>query len=135
WRSTDSGRSWTEIDAGLPGGPASLGVDPSDSDTAFVGIQYTSSVYKTTDGGASWAPVGPGLAGTIEALSFAPSRPGTVFAGSGYGVFRSTDGGASWTPFNRGLLNPRVASLAVDPAGAALHAGTISNGVFDIPLG
>ena len=46
-------------------------------------------------------------------------------------MFKTTDGGESWVKMNQGLTNPRVHSLAIDPADPSrLYAGTRGGGVF-----
>jgi hypothetical protein len=48
-------------------------------------------------------------------------------------VFKSTDGGAHWAAVNGGLTNLFVNTLAVDPTGATIYAGTLS-GLFDAEI-
>lgn len=65
-----------------------------------------------------------------------PPAPGVFFAGTdGGGVYRSDDGGATWSPFNGpGLRDHRVETVAVDPDGSTLFAGTIFGGLFRTSL-
>jgi len=48
------------------------------------------------------------------------------------GVFRSTDGGQTWQPLGEGFPASTVTSLAIDPLGKTLHAGTFHAGVVDL---
>jgi photosystem II stability/assembly factor-like uncharacterized protein len=65
WRTTDGGRTWREIDAGLPADPdryvylLDLAVSGSRSETAFVATPR--GVFRTSDGGRHWSEWNRGL--------------------------------------------------------------------------
>ena len=116
YRSDDTGRTWTDIAAGLPsdfGFP--LVVDPADPDSAFViPLQADTDrvtpggivrVYETRDAGVTWTPRGDGLPDrnaylTVlrQAFDSAGEGPGLeLYFGATSGVvFGSGDAGASW---------------------------------------
>ena len=58
FKSTDGGKSWKLINSGLadPGSVRSLMVDPTDSNTLYVGT--TRGVFRSTNGGESWVATG-----------------------------------------------------------------------------
>ena len=69
----------------------------------------------------------------INALAIDPAHPATMYAVTGpRGVFRSTDAGATWHPFNSGLTDPDIKTLALDPTGRNLYAGTTDEGVVSL---
>ena len=110
-------------------------MDPFDPDTAYAATSFSyfqGSFVKTTDGGKTWAPIDTGLDGS-QALTIVPDPVvrGKLYAGTRLGgAFVSTDGGGSWTALDEGLSSFTVQSLAIDPSGHRLHAGTCG-GVFE----
>jgi photosystem II stability/assembly factor-like uncharacterized protein len=131
-KSTDSGKSWTTVNNGVPGNyPFRALVVTANSDL-YAGFEnpvngyaygYWGGIFKSTDSGASWheANTGPVVAG-VAAVSADPARPDVWYTATGSdGVFRSTDGGTNWTglgafqnpPNHSGLTLPDATSLAV----------------------
>jgi photosystem II stability/assembly factor-like uncharacterized protein len=119
YRSTDAGRTWSNV--GLKGTKhiGRIAIHPRDPDIALVaalgdifGPNEERGVFRTKDGGKSWQKVlhRSADAGAVD-LSMDPNNPRIVFAtfwetrrsfwnissgGPGSGLFRSTDGGDSW---------------------------------------
>jgi photosystem II stability/assembly factor-like uncharacterized protein len=127
YKSTDGGKTWTNV--GLRDGqqiPAIV-VDPRDPDRVLVAVlghpygpNPERGVYRTTDGGKTWQKVlGKDDNTGAVALALDPTDPRTVYAalwesrqgpwengawqGPGSGLYKSTDGGATWHPLSRGL--------------------------------
>lgn len=111
WKSSDRGRTWTDMSGLLPWFPdpliiGSLAVSPIDPDLVFMTFEtwrvfhflfrmYTDQgVYRSTDGGNTWTFVaahgGPGP------LTFAPGSPPTLYVVSCAGVSRTRDNGSTW---------------------------------------
>jgi photosystem II stability/assembly factor-like uncharacterized protein len=136
FKSTDAGRSWTAIHAGLEAGPVRvLAIDPSAPATLYAGA--SGGAFKSTNGGLSWTAINTGLSSLVSALVVDPSAPATLYAGTtGAGVFKSTNAGGSWTAINTGLprwalLGISIEALAIDPsAPATLYTITLLDGVF-----
>jgi len=60
WKSTDYGRTWTSIAAGIPMGPVNvIREDPVNRQVLYVGTD--TGVYVSADGGSSWTVLGAGL--------------------------------------------------------------------------
>lgn len=149
WKSTDSGRSYFAIDAGLPTayyGNGGVGIDsmahsPTTPGTLLVGLWTAvdgNCLQRSLDGGATWQPLG-GAAMTsrnIHGLAYAPSDAQVVYAatnlGSSGAVLRSTDGGASWTSVSTGLpATARFGAIAVHPTDPqTVFVGSYTHGAF-----
>ncbi|HSK09818.1 MAG TPA: hypothetical protein VK911_09585 [Vicinamibacterales bacterium] len=60
WKSTDFGRTWRSIAAGIPMGPVNvIREDPVDRNILYVGTD--TGVYVSTDAGSTWTVLGQGL--------------------------------------------------------------------------
>jgi photosystem II stability/assembly factor-like uncharacterized protein len=131
YKSTDAGKTWTQIGLEKTGRIARLVVDPTDANVAFAcalghasGPQPERGVFRTTDGGRRWDrvlfvdentgcsdvamnPKNPRilLAGMWQ-LQLNPWGPDS--GGPGSGVFRSRDGGTTWTRLSNGLPQQKV---------------------------
>ena len=92
WKTTDSGRSWTNVDGtgtrGLPNIPVmSIALHPNRSGTVFVGTDL--GVFGSADGGRTWAVSSEGLASTIvDDLEFRAGSTELYAFTFGRGVYR-----------------------------------------------
>jgi photosystem II stability/assembly factor-like uncharacterized protein len=148
WKSTDGGKNFRPIIAGLPtfpsGGTASVfafAVDPQNSGTLYAWVPrfdyppLDGGLFKSTNGGEAWEALKPGLPDGVRLNSLAldPRNTDTLYAGTFDGVLKSTDRGAHWIPANSGLTTLRVNALAVDPRNPnTVYAATSGGGVFAI---
>ena len=145
YRSTDAGKTWTNIGLGATQTISRVVVDPKDPNRLFVaalghvyGKGLDRGVYRTLDGGKSWdhCLVGSLTAGAVD-LCMDPAQPNTLLAatweawrtpyslnsgGPGSGLWKSTDGGSTWTDLSRrpgmptGILGKIGISISpVDP--------------------
>src|SRR5271166_6497742 len=122
YKSTDGGKTWTNVGLRDSRQISRIVVDPKNADVVYVGAlghAYGTNpergVYKSTDGGKTWTHVldqGPKVG--VSDLAMATANPNMLFAGtwqaqrppwstyaplqgSRSGLFRTTDGGANWT--------------------------------------
>ena len=138
YRSTDAGRTWSNVGLKATKHIGRICIDPRDPDTVFVaalgdvfGPNEERGVFRTRDGGKTWEKVlYSGVdAGAVD-LSLDPNNPRIVFAaiwqarrnfwnvssgGPGSGLFRSMDGGDSWEEISRapGLPDGALGKLGV----------------------
>jgi photosystem II stability/assembly factor-like uncharacterized protein len=130
YRSDDGGNSWSH-----PTDPSSLWINALAVDSCdphrpqaggFGGLQ------RSVDAGTTWSarPLEEGqpYQRTVWALARDPRHSSSFFAGTSPGLFWTNDRGTSWTRFEP-VLDEDVLSLAFDPSGRFLYAGT-RRGVF-----
>jgi photosystem II stability/assembly factor-like uncharacterized protein len=112
----------------------SIALDPTDSNTIYVGSHHTQGAWKTTDGGASWTPITDGLPSlAIAALAVDPSAAARVYvAMPDVGVFRSENGGADWQqlPGAPSHLTDCCDTLAIHPTNSDLLYLTSIDGIY-----
>lgn len=140
YKSTNGGRTWSNM--GLPESEhiSKIVVHPTDSDIVWVAAQgplWTSGgergLYKTTDGGATWRKVlGEGEWTGVTDVVMDPRTPDRLYAatwdrhrtvaaymggGPGSGVWKSEDGGETWTRLQSGLPGGPLGKigLAISP--------------------
>jgi hypothetical protein len=138
FKSTDGGRNWFPVDAGLPlqaGCLAeqcfvdALAIDPRSPSTLYAGTQ--NGVFKSANGGGSFSGANAGLAGLkVFALAVDPSVSTTVYAGTDLGVFKSVDGAGTWTRLLNGLNETAVFALALLPGSASTICAGSADGLF-----
>jgi photosystem II stability/assembly factor-like uncharacterized protein len=87
WKSTDFGKTWTNIAANIPTGPVNvIREDPANKDILYVGTD--TGVYVTTDGGKTWNTVGTNLpAAYVHDLVIHPRDNVMVVATHGRGMW------------------------------------------------
>ncbi|MDJ0905974.1 MAG: hypothetical protein QNI96_08155 [Woeseiaceae bacterium] len=126
YKSTDGGKSWTNMGLKDSGHISQIWVDPNDSATVLVAAQgplWNSGgdrgLYKSTDGGETWDAiltvdehtgvnefvVDPRNADNIVASTYQRRRHVWVLinGGPGSAIHKSTDGGKTWTKAGSGL--------------------------------
>ncbi|HEX9984504.1 MAG TPA: hypothetical protein VGF69_14685 [Thermoanaerobaculia bacterium] len=131
-KTTDGGRTWKALTAGLPAGfrTTQIVIDPADHNTLYagahcglifkIGVEWHESagLFKSTDAGETWMPASSGLQGfalCVEELSLDPSASGHLFVTAIFsegGQHFSTNGGATWTRSSTGVPG---SAIVIDP--------------------
>lgn len=126
YKTTDGGRTWTNIGLKDTHHISRIRIHPKDPNTVFVGAlgrlwgpNPERGLYKTTDGGKTWRQVikVDDRTGVID-VAIDPSNPNNMLAatyermryawnyvsgGKGSAIWKSTDGGNTWKKITRGL--------------------------------
>ncbi|WKW12610.1 hypothetical protein Strain138_001907 [Pseudogemmatithrix spongiicola] len=139
WKSTDGGKTWTNMGLRESKHIHRIVIDPTNNDIVFVaatgplfGPGGERGIYKTIDGGRSWRRV---LAGDDDTggndIVMSAADPKVLFAstyqrrrseccfnggGPGSGLFKSTDGGETWARVAGGYPSGELGRIAVDIA-------------------
>ncbi len=138
YKSTDAGRTWSNIGLRETKHIGRICIHPTNPDIVYVaalgdifGPHEERGVFRTRDGGKTWEKVlyRSADAGAVE-ISMDPNNPRILFAafwqtrrnfwnlssgGPGSGLFRSTDGGDTWQEISRapGLPDGKLGKLGV----------------------
>jgi photosystem II stability/assembly factor-like uncharacterized protein len=128
YKSTDGGRTWTDLGLADTRYIGRIWVSPTDPSTVvvgavghFFGASDARGIFRSTDGGKSWThPLPPGGYTGINDIASDPNNPRTLFAstwearqypwqsyfteisGPGSAVWRSDDQGAHWRKLSGG---------------------------------
>jgi photosystem II stability/assembly factor-like uncharacterized protein len=146
--STNSGTSWTELNAAEPQGEPlgranTLVFDTETPTTMYAGASST-GLWKTTDGGVNWTQIAkndtPGvLTNAINGVAVEAIDAGRVYLATPFGFSVSEDSGATWTMNNPLItgddldlgVNTNAQVVAIDPdAPNNVYGGTSSFGVL-----
>jgi photosystem II stability/assembly factor-like uncharacterized protein len=160
YKSTNGGKSWTNMGLKSSEHISRIIVHPENSDVVFVSAQgplWSSGgergLYKSTDGGASWKKVLGGNEWTgVTDLVMDPRDPDWMYAatwqrhrnvasymggGPGSGIHRSTDGGETWEKMTSGIPGSNLGKigLAISPQNpdiiyAAIELDRTTGGIF-----
>lgn len=130
YRSDDGGNSWSEP-ANLPNlWINALAVDSCDPRRLEAGGYF--GLHRSVDGGRTWAESSlekdEPYAHWVSVLARDPRHSSSLLAATSRGLFWTNDRGTSWSRFEP-ALDVLVESLAFDPSGRFLYAGT-QRGVF-----
>src|SRR3989440_825564 len=129
YKTTDGGKTFTNMGLRETQTIARIVIDPKNPDTVYVaspghlfGPNPERGVFKTTDGGKTWNKVkfidddtgftdivlDPANSGIVYAASYQRRRSGCCFNGGGPGgaLWKSADAGKNWTPLTGNGLPP-----------------------------
>ena len=150
YRSTDDGRTWTEL-PGLAELPSAdewsfpprphthhvrwLEPAPADPNRLYVGVEAGAFVLATgvadpDPGTVEWHERPPGSRRDNHTLATHPDAPDRVYSAAGDGYAESTDGGETWTEAMGGLDHRYCWSVAVDPADPDVRVMSSASGAY-----
>jgi photosystem II stability/assembly factor-like uncharacterized protein len=143
YKSTDAGKTWTNVGLAATRHIAKIRIHPRNADLVYVaalghawGPNDERGLYRSKDGGATWEQIlfRSNTAGAID-LSMDPNNPRILYCsfweaqrtpysmwsgGTGSSLYRSTDGGDTWTDISRNQGLPKGVlgkiGVAVSPA-------------------
>jgi photosystem II stability/assembly factor-like uncharacterized protein len=136
YKSTDAGKTWTNM--GLREGRhvARIAIDPRNSDVVYAAIpghlwgpNKERGLYKSIDGGRTWTPILQKDEDTgVVDVAIDPSAPDILYAalyqrrrapfgfvggGPGSGLYKSTDAGRTWRHLTSGLPEGDVGRIGI----------------------
>jgi photosystem II stability/assembly factor-like uncharacterized protein len=138
----DGGKSWTSVEANVPGVPAHTWVPEIrasrfEAGTAFVVFDdhrrsnWTPYLYRTDDFGKTWRSLaGKELRGAALAIEQDPVDKDLLFLGTELGLWISEDGGGHWLRYKYGLPTVPVMGLAVHPRDRDLVIATHGRALY-----
>ena len=155
YKSTDAGRTWTNLGLRESQMIAMIDVDPKDPNRLFVAVlghpygpNTERGIFRSTDGGRSFQRVlykdeytsgndvriDPQNPDIVYATLWQQQQSfieGQAFGGAGNGIFKSTDGGSTWQQLTDGLPPVIQANIAIAPNNTnvlyAMLAGASTN--------
>lgn len=141
FKSTNFGASFA-LQSWPVSAPVMVSVDPSNSNTIFVG-QQNGQLAITHDGGATWTTANLGCTncGAPTALAVDPTNSLNVLVGMSQpppngGILFSSNGGATFAPSNSGIVSApsrceaAITRIRFDPSGSGLIAASTNNGLY-----
>ena len=143
WKTTDGGKTWTNIGLNDTRQIAKVRVHPTNPDLVYVAAQghvwgpnSERGIFRSKDGGKSWAKVlfKDDSTGAAD-LAMDPTNPNVMYAGfwqahrkpwmlvsggKGSGLYKTTDGGDTWTEITRnaGLPAGMWGNIGISVSGA-----------------
>jgi hypothetical protein len=138
----NGGLNWTDVSAALPERwITSVRCDPYVRETAYVTIsgfrwaEPLPHVFRTTDLGANWEPIASDLPeAPVNEILIDPDLTDRYYVGTDVGVYITLNGGESWRMLGANLPRVVVTSLAFEPTGRLLIAGTYGRSFFAYAL-
>ena len=137
YKSTDAGKTWTNMGLRDSHHIARIVIHPRNPDTVYVaamGHLFSENrergVFKTTDGGRTWIPslvindrvgivdlaMNPGHPDVLYAAAYDKQRVPWMYVNGGpeSGIYRTSDGGKTWARLGGGLPGGRIGRIGLD---------------------
>ena len=115
YKSTDSGKSWRLIKAGMIDDSDVFAVTIDPRNAEHIIASACSGIYESFSGGDDWKKIQgiPSQSRRTRDIVQHPTIPGTVYAGTTEGFWLTTNGGKSWALTTQ--RNLEINSIAVHP--------------------
>jgi len=145
WKTTDGGKTWTDITEGLEAlhwsGVTDIVVSPTDPNKLWVSFDrfWVYKVMMSTDGGAHWTNYSDGLKEEginfpVNCLVYEKESNDRLYAGTDVGVFYRSASMPKWECFSGNLPTVVVTDLDINYATNSLRASTYGRGIWQSPL-
>lgn len=145
YKSSDGGKTWTDITIGLKGVSYSaitcLAIQPDNPEIVLVGFKggWDYKVMRSESGGEGknpWKNYSSALPSDadVNVLLFDNKPSHVVYAGTHIGVFVTMDNLNAWRSFNYGLPRVMVSDMDILHATQELYIGTHGRGIWKSPL-
>jgi photosystem II stability/assembly factor-like uncharacterized protein len=128
FRSGDGGSTWEILESGLGTSVIQVVVPSADSVALYAGAN--TGLFRSEDRGSTWEATD--LTVPVALILPDPNDPDVVYASGSPDVYRSGDRGRHWSRIGSPSL-PDVTSLALDPSGRHLYAGSLA-GLFELEV-
>ncbi len=135
----DTGKTWTEIMAGLPYKKWVSRLVASAYDMATVYMtqngkredDFTPYVWKSVDYGKTWVSIAANIpVGPVNVIREDPVNKDILYVGTDMGVYVTTDGGKVWTVLGSGLPSTYVHDLIIHPRDNIVVVATQGRGMW-----
>lgn len=129
---SDDGRSWMDVSAGLPEKWVSRVVASSrEADTFYVSLtgyredDFRTYVFRSADRGRTWHSLAGNLPDeSVNVIREDPRNPDVLYIGTDLGVYVSLDRGRSWQSLGATLPTAAVHDLTIHPRADEIIIGT-----------
>ena len=130
FKSTDNGKSWTQLKGGLPDNiiQANIAIAPSAPNRLFASLALSPGlvIYRSDDAGETWTrittdprPAGRIGGGDLAVLRVDPKNPDVVYSASVVS-WKSVDGGKTWTAFRGAPGGDDYQNVWINPNNSAV---------------
>jgi hypothetical protein len=140
--SRDTGRSWTNVTASIPGLPKGVWVSelvPSRFDEATVYAtfdghrqnDFATYIYVSHDFGQTWQSAAANLKDqVVKTMTEDPKNPDVLYVGTETGLFVSIDRAKNWTRVAANLPTVRIDEIAIHPRDNAMILATHGRAIW-----
>jgi photosystem II stability/assembly factor-like uncharacterized protein len=141
---TNDGKTWTELTAGLRGRKWISRVVPSQHADGTVYItergreddDFAAYIFKSTDFGRTMTSIVNNIpAGSVNVLREDPRDPNVLYVGTDFGAFVSMDGGRRWNVLGSNLPSVQVSDLQYQARDNVIVISTYGRGMWAIDAG